>query len=71
MARIHLAYRSFDREKALDLKKEIERRGHLVTIDVDFLVGGHLWRRRIDEAFSAADFLVVLLSKNAVDSQRG
>jgi hypothetical protein len=71
MARIHLAYRSFDREKALDLKKEIERRGHLVTIDVDFLVGGHLWRRRIDEAFSAADFLVVLLSKNAVDSQTG
>ena len=69
MARIHLAYRSFDRDKALDLKKEIERRGHLVTIDVDFLVCGHMWRRRIDEAFAAADFLVVLLSENAVDPQ--
>ncbi len=71
MARIHLAYRSFDRDLALDLKKELEKRKHQVSIDVDFLVAGHYWRRRIDEAFSAADFLVVLLTKNTVDSQSG
>ena len=34
-------------------------------------MAGHYWRRRIDEAFAAADFLVVLLTKNAVDSQTG
>lgn len=71
MARIHIAYRSLDREKALELKKELEKKDHLVTIDVDFLVAGHHWRRRIDEAFAAADFLVVLLSKNAVDAETG
>lgn len=71
MARVHIAYRSYDRELALDLKKEVEKKGHLVTIDVDFLVAGHLWRRRIDEAFAAADYLVVLLSSKAVDPKTG
>jgi hypothetical protein len=56
---------------ALELKRELEKKSHLVTIDVDFLVAGHLWRRRIDEAFAAADFLVVLLSARAVDPQTG
>ena len=71
MARIHIAYRSHDRTLAVELKKELEKKRHVVTIDVDFLVAGHYWRRRIDEAFRAADFLVVLLSKNAVDPQTG
>ncbi|MGH7305919.1 MAG: toll/interleukin-1 receptor domain-containing protein [Candidatus Rokuibacteriota bacterium] len=71
MAFVHLAYRSHDRELALKLKEELEKKKHLVTIDVDFLVAGHYWRRRIDEAFAGADYLVVLLSKNAVDAQTG
>ena len=71
MAFIHIAYRSHDRELALKLKDEIENKQHVVTIDVKFLVAGHYWRRRIDEAFAAAEFLVVLLTKNAVDSQTG
>jgi hypothetical protein len=71
MARIHIAYRSQDRTLALELKAELQRRNHLVTIDVDFLVAGHYWRRRLDEAFRAADFLVVLLSNNAVDPKTG
>lgn len=71
MARIHIAYRSLDRKLALELKTELEKKKHLVTIDVDFLVAGHYWRRRIDEAFRAANFLVVLLSQNAVDPQTG
>jgi len=71
MARIHIAYRSYDRKLALELKTELEKKSHLVTIDVDFLVAGHHWRRRIDEAFAAADFLVVLLSERAVDPQTG
>lgn len=71
MARVHIAYRSHDRTLALELKTELEKKRHVVTIDVDFLVAGHYWRRRIDEAFRAADFLVVLLSKNAVDPQSG
>src|ERR1051326_5516056 len=69
MARLHIAYRSFDRDKALELKKELERRSHVVTIDVDFLVAGHDWRRLLDEAFAVADFLVVLLSRNAIDEK--
>ena len=69
MARLHLAYRSHDRVRALELKKELEARGHTVSIDVDFLVAGHEWRRRIDESFTAADFLVVLLSPNAIDDK--
>lgn len=71
MARLHIAYRSFDRDLALDLKENLEKRGHMVTIDVDFLVAGHYWRRRIDEAFAAADFLIVLLSARAVDPESG
>ena len=71
MAFIHIAYRSHDRELALKLKDELEKKQHVVTIDVRFLVAGHYWRRRIDEAFAAAEFLVVLLTKNAVDSQTG
>jgi hypothetical protein len=71
MARIHISYRSLDRQLALELKQELEKKNHLVTIDVDFLVAGHHWRRRIDEAFAAADFLVVLLSDRSVDPQTG
>lgn len=71
MARVHISYRSHDRNLALDLKKELENKNHLVTIDVNFLVAGHLWRRRIDEAVAAADYLVVLLSERAVDPQTG
>ena len=71
MAFVHLSYRSHDRDLALKLKDELEKKQHVVTIDVKFLVAGHYWRRRIDEAFAAAEFLVVLLSKNAVDPQTG
>jgi len=71
MARLHIAYRNFDRELALELKRELEKKNHVVTIDVDFLVAGHEWRRRIDEAFAAASFLVVLLSERAVDPKTG
>jgi hypothetical protein len=71
MARVHIAYRSHDRQLALDLKAELEKKDHLVTIDVKFLVAGHHWRRRIDEAVAAADFLVVLLTARAVDPQTG
>lgn len=71
MAFIHITYRSHDRTLALKLKEELEKRKHVVTIDVNFLVAGHYWRRRIDEAVAAADFLVVLLSKNAVDPKTG
>lgn len=69
MARLHIAYRSFDRDKALELKKELEKRNHAVSIDVDFLVAGHQWRRLLDEAFGVADFLVVLLSEKAIDEK--
>ena len=34
MARLHIAYRSFDRDLALELKRELEKKNHLVTIDV-------------------------------------
>jgi hypothetical protein len=71
MAFIHIAYRSHDRALALELKDELEKKQHKVTIDVRFLVAGHYWRRRIDEALATADFLVVLLTKNAVDPQTG
>jgi TIR domain-containing protein len=71
MAFIHIAYRSHDRDIALKLKQELEKKSHHVTIDVGFLVAGQYWRRRIDEAFSTAEFLVVLLTKNAVDPQTG
>ena len=71
MARIHITYRRYDRTSALELKKELEKKKHLVTIDADFLVAGHYWRRRIDESLAAADFLFVLLSKNAVDAATG
>jgi len=64
MAFIHIAYRSHDRELALKLQDELEKKKHVVTIDVKFLMAGHYWRRRIDEAFEAAEFLVVLLTKN-------
>lgn len=71
MAFVHIAYRHHDRELALKLKGELEKKRHVVTIDVNFLVAGHHWRRRLDEAFAAAEFLVVLLSKNAVEPQTG
>ena len=71
MARIHIAYRNLDRQLALELKQEAEKKGHRVSIDADFLVAGHYWRKRIDEAFGVADFLVVLLSENAVDKATG
>src|SRR5262245_1398800 len=69
MARLHLAYRSFDREKALYLKKRLEGHGHIVSIDVDFLLPGHEWRKGLDEAFRRADHLVVLLSRKSMDER--
>jgi hypothetical protein len=69
MSRLHIAYRVFDQDKALELKKELERLKHSVSIDVDFLVAGIEWRRQLDEAFAVADFLVVLLSKNSIDEK--
>lgn len=68
MARLHLAYRFYDRERALKLRAELEKKGHRASIHVDFLVAGHLWRRRIEEAFTLGDSLIVLLEYDFIEA---
>lgn len=72
MARIYVTYRHNDLELARKLVDALRRRGrHHVTIDVDHLVLGQEWRRALDDAFRAADGLVVLLTENSVDAKEG
>lgn len=47
---------------------ELRNRNHHVTIDEDYLVVGVEWRRALQEAFTAADALVVVLSPSSVDA---
>ncbi len=68
MARIYISYRHDDIELAQRFAAEL-RRTHLCTLDADYLVLGQEWRRALQEAFAAADALVVLLTPNSVDLQ--
>jgi hypothetical protein len=68
MARLFLTYKRADLDLARRLVDALRNRNHHVTIDMDYLVLGEEWRRALQQSFSAADGLVVLLTPNSVDA---
>lgn len=72
MPRLYVTYRHNDLDLTKRLVAELRRGNrHHVTLDHDFLVLGQEWRRALDDAFLAADGLVVLLTPNSVDPKSG
>ena len=68
MATIYLSYRTTDRGLATALQAALASRGHETRLDVTDLVPGDLWREELMEYLRASDAVVVLITKNSLQS---
>lgn len=68
-SRFFISHRFVDRDVkvAKQLHGGLEARGHEVFLDASSLKPGQAWAERIDDALSAADVMVLLLSKHIAD----
>src|SRR5688572_18745207 len=66
MARLHLIESRHDIDIARTLVEELQRLGHTVSWDQNYLVPGVEWKQSLKEAVHACDGLVAVLTKNSV-----
>lgn len=66
MARLHVLESRLDTAIAKTLVDELQRLGHTVTWDLNFLVPGEPWKRSLNDAVTLCDGLVALLTENCI-----
>jgi uncharacterized membrane protein YeaQ/YmgE (transglycosylase-associated protein family) len=68
MANLFISYSSADRDIALRIATRLESNGHVVWIDHKGIRGGTKWAAEIVKAIEASDFIILLLSPDALTS---
>jgi|GEM_PF-5212648 len=69
MAQVFISYKSEEVKFALQIKKRIESFGYDVWIDKELLRPGEDWREDIDLGIETSFAMVVIISKNALESK--
>ena len=70
VARLHLIERYKDFDLAKRFAEGLRGHGHKVTWDVESLVPGEEWKRRLREEVAACDGLVAIFTENSVEEYR-
>lgn len=66
MSRLYISQNNRDTELARLLASRLQLRGHMVAVDLNFLVPGVEWMRAIREESASCDGIIALLSENSV-----
>ena len=66
--RIFISYSKKDKDFAYRLVDDLESQDFKVWID-RAIGGGEAWRKSIDDNLRAADEVIIILSKNAIESK--
>jgi len=69
MATVFISYSSKDKQIATNVAQDIEHLGHKVWLDEWFVRIGDCIPTKIEEGIESADFILLLLSCNAVESK--
>jgi len=63
---IFLSYAYEDREKILEISRDLSKAGFQPWMDVQNLQPGQVWDIEIRKALQASDFIIIFLSKNSI-----
>lgn len=68
MSCIFLSYSRHDKNRVLDVSRELRALGHEITVDVDSVIPGEDWRKVLAAGLRAAEVYVVFLTHNSIAS---
>lgn len=68
-SKVFISYAREDKRQALRLYRDLKALGAQPWIDITDMLPGGAWKRQIEEALDACDYVVLLLSHNSIEKR--